>query len=171
MLFNPRWPVKHSGYCYERRQRVSQDLKCLTLRARRVEFPSMSKSPITRRRFLKSSSAVASRFLLPAWDFTETQVRATTKKRFSPNDKLNLGIIGAGGRGGENLKVVSTENIIALCHVDEVNAAASFKKFPDARRYQDFRVMLEKEKSLDPVVVSTPDHIHAIAAAKLARPA
>src|SRR5437773_776344 len=122
----------------------------------------MSKSSITRRRFLQSSTAVASGLLLPAWHLSE--IHAATNRRVSPNEKLNVGIIGAGGRGGDNLKGVSTENIVALCDVDEVNAAGAFKKFPDAKRYQDFRVMLEKEKNLDAVVVSTPDHIHAIAA-------
>ncbi len=79
----------------------------------------------------------------------------------SPNEKLNLGIIGSGGRGGENLNGVQSENIVALCDVDEVNAAGAFKKYPNAKRYQDFRVMLEKEKNLDAVVVSVPDHNHA----------
>src|SRR5881628_2657893 len=117
----------------------------------------MATSFLTRRRVLKSSIAISLGLLLPSWSRSAT-------RRISPNEKLNLGIIGAGGRGGENLKSVSTENIVALCDVDESNAANAFKKFPDAKRYQDFRVMLEKEKSLDAVVVSAPDHIHAIAA-------
>ena len=58
---------------------------------------------------------------------------------------------------------VATENIVALCDVDEERAAESFLAFPRARRYKDFRVMLEKEKGIDAVTVSTPDHTHAVA--------
>src|SRR5713101_7232938 len=104
--------------------------KCLTRDARRGEFLCMFKSPISRRRFIKSSTAVASGFLLPAWPLSEVQLHAATNRRVAPNEKLNVGIIGAGGRGGDNLNGVSTENIVALCDVDEVNAAGAFKKFP-----------------------------------------
>src|SRR5437867_13400359 len=114
----------------------------------------MATSFLTRRRFLKSSMAISSGLLLPSWSRSAT-------RRISPNEKLNLGIIGAGGRGGENLKGVSSENIVALCDVDEANAAGAFKKFPSAKGYKDFRVMLEKDKQLDAVVVSVPDHNHA----------
>src|SRR5689334_1066199 len=114
----------------------------------------------SRRRFLKSSFTASSALLLSRWSLN---LRAADAGN-SPNNKLNLGIIGSGGRGGDNLNDVSTENIVALCDVDEKNAAGAFRKFPQAKRYQDFRVMLDKEKALDAVVVSTPDHIHAIAA-------
>jgi predicted dehydrogenase len=77
---------------------------------------------------------------------------------------LNLGIIGAGGRGFENLKAVRSENIVALCDVDDANAAEAYKTFPNAKRYKDYREMLEKEKSIDAVTVSIPDHSHAMAA-------
>jgi predicted dehydrogenase len=82
----------------------------------------------------------------------------------SPNEKLNIAGIGVGGRGEGDVDGVSSENIVALCDVDESRAAGTFKKFPRAKRYQDFRVMLEKEKEVDAVVVGTPDHIHAPAA-------
>ena len=86
------------------------------------------------------------------------------RRRVSPNEKLDIGIIGAGGRGADNLSAVSSENIVALCDVSQSNAARAASNFPNAKIYQDFRVMLDKEKSLDAVVVSTPDHVHAIAA-------
>jgi len=89
---------------------------------------------------------------------------ADTLRRISPNEKLNLGIIGVGGRGADNINGVSSENIVALCDVAQNNLARASSNFPDAKTYQDFRVMLDKEKSLDAVVVSTPDHVHAIAA-------
>src|SRR5438128_2807851 len=80
----------------------------------------------------------------------------------SPNKKLNIAGIGIGGQGGSDLEEVSSENIVALCDVDENHAAHTFNKYPEAKRYKDFREMLDKEKSIDAVVVGTPDHNHAI---------
>jgi hypothetical protein len=84
-------------------------------------------------------------------------------------DKLNIGVIGTGGKGASDTDCCASENIIALCDVDERTAASRRKKYPHARFYRDFRKMLEQEKSLDAVVVSTPDHTHAIAAATAMR--
>src|SRR4051812_46691362 len=111
-------------------------------------------STITRRRFLGSAALAATALSVGC---SHTSVRPA-------NEKLNLGFIGAGGRANENIAALTSENIVALSDVDDNNAAASFKKFPDAKRYRDFRKMLEQEKSLDAVVVSTPDHLHAFAA-------
>jgi len=86
------------------------------------------------------------------------------QRQLSPNDKLNIAGIGVGGMGGGNLSRCESENIVALCDVDYAHAAKVFAKYPKARRYKDFRVMLEKEKDLDAVVVATPDHTHAVAA-------
>ncbi|MGH9162988.1 MAG: Gfo/Idh/MocA family protein [Vicinamibacteraceae bacterium] len=83
--------------------------------------------------------------------------------RVAPSDQLAIGIIGAGGRGADNLAGVATERIVALCDVDDRQAAKSLARYPDARRYRDFRRMLDAEKGLDAVVVSTPDHVHAAA--------
>ncbi len=80
-----------------------------------------------------------------------------------PSETLNLAAIGAGGRANDNLDELKSQRIVALCDVDARNAAGSFRKFPDARQYQDFRVMLDQEPGIDAVVVSTPDHIHAVA--------
>ncbi|MBN1359846.1 MAG: Gfo/Idh/MocA family oxidoreductase [Sedimentisphaerales bacterium] len=81
-----------------------------------------------------------------------------------PSEKLNIAGIGVGGQGATDLLAVSSENIVALCDVDRRQAAETFKKHPGARRYSDFRVMLEKEgKNIDAVVVATPDHTHAVA--------
>ena len=85
-------------------------------------------------------------------------------RSFSPDRRLNIGIVGAGGRGFSNLMGVQSENIVALCDVDDERAKIAYEKFPAARRYRDFRDMLAREKSLDAVVVSTPDHNHAIVA-------
>jgi predicted dehydrogenase len=84
--------------------------------------------------------------------------------RSDPDKKLNLAFIGPGGRGFSNLTALASENIVAFADVDDESARPAFEAYPKASRYRDFRVMLDKEKSLDGVVVSTPDHTHAIAA-------
>jgi len=81
-----------------------------------------------------------------------------------PSEKLNIAGIGVGGQGAHDIDQVSDENIVALCDVDRRQAAATFNKYPRAKRYRDFRRMLEKEKNIDAVVVATPDHTHAVAA-------
>ncbi len=82
----------------------------------------------------------------------------------APSDKLNIAGIGAGGQALWDLDQVSSENIVALCDVDWERGAEGFAKFPKARRYKDFRVMLDEEKSIDAVVIAVPDHVHAVAA-------
>ena len=77
------------------------------------------------------------------------------------NAKLNIGVVGVAGRGEGNLKGVSGENIMALCDVDSARLAGAAKQFPKAKKYRDFRQMLER-RDLDAVVCSTPDHTHAI---------
>jgi predicted dehydrogenase len=82
-----------------------------------------------------------------------------------PSEKLNIACIGVGGMGANDVRQVSTENIIALCDVDWKHAASTFELLPQAKKYRDFREMLEKEdKNIDAVTVSTPDHTHAVAA-------
>ncbi len=82
----------------------------------------------------------------------------------APSDKLNIAAIGAGGMGAGNTNNCAAENIVALCDVDYNRAAGQFKKYPKAKQYKDFRVMLEKQKDIDAVIVATPDHVHGIAA-------
>jgi predicted dehydrogenase len=84
----------------------------------------------------------------------------------SPNEKLNVACVGAGGRATGNIAgVAPTENIVAMADVDAKRAAVSFNRFEKATKYTDFRKMLDKEeKSIDAVIVSTPDHMHATAA-------
>lgn len=82
-----------------------------------------------------------------------------------PSEKLNLAFVGVGGRGGHNLDMLGGQNVIAVCDVDLARTDAALKKHPQAKRYQDFRTMLDAvEKSIDGVVVSTPDHTHAVVA-------
>lgn len=83
----------------------------------------------------------------------------------SPNEKLNIAAIGVGGQGGADLNNLASENIVALCDVDSQRAAATYKKFPDAKQFQDFRRMFDAmERQIDAVLVATPDHMHSIAA-------
>jgi len=79
------------------------------------------------------------------------------------NDKLNIAMIGSGGRGGANLKSVSSENIVALCDVNEQAVKAAADKYPEAARYTDFRKVFDKLAAFDAVVVSTCEHTHAFA--------
>ena len=79
-----------------------------------------------------------------------------------PSEKLNIAGVGVGGMGGHNLKNLSGENIVALCDVDREYAAKIFKAYPKAAQYTDYRVMLEKQKDIDAVMVATPDHTHAV---------
>src|SRR5437899_2537162 len=81
----------------------------------------------------------------------------------SPNQKLNIAGIGIAGQGGQDLNQFKNENIVALCDVDWAHAAGTFKQFPNAKKYKDFRKMLEEQKDIDAVVVATPDHVHAFA--------
>jgi len=80
-----------------------------------------------------------------------------------PSEKLNIAGIGIGGRGAGDLHECGSENIVALCDVDEAYAGKVFKKYPNARKWTDFRRMLDKQKDIDAVVVATPDHLHAVA--------
>jgi predicted dehydrogenase len=122
-----------------------------------VKLPLPSKS--TRRAFIRRSVTWTGGTLAASTLPAQSLVRKP-----SLNDKLNLAIVGSGGRGFENLLELQSENIVALCDVDDERAQPAFKKFPDAKRYRDFRRMLDRERSLDAVVVSTPDHTHATAA-------
>ena len=91
----------------------------------------------------------------------------------APSDTLNIGCVGVGGKGTSDIQAASTENIVALCDVDDAQMAGFMTnrgnkpehqpKYDKAAKYRDFRKMLEKEK-LDAVTVSTPDHTHAVIA-------
>jgi predicted dehydrogenase len=115
---------------------------------------------ISRRELLRQAGLAAG---LAALGGVWTEGKAKASR--SPNEKLNIACIGVGGMGWSDLNSVSSENIVALCDVDENNAANAFKKYPNIPHYKDYRVMLDKEaKRIDAVTVSTPDHHHAPAA-------
>jgi predicted dehydrogenase len=108
----------------------------------------------SRRSFLASSTAVGAFMVLPA--------HVLGRGADSPNEKLNIAGIGIGGQGASDLEELKSQNIVALCDVDWDYAAKTFKKYPQAKRYKDYREMLDNEKGIDAVVVATPDHNHAI---------
>ena len=117
--------------------------------------PAEPETPATGRRgFLKAAAAGALFQILPSRVFSQ-----------SPNGKLNIGFIGAGGRGEANIEACYEETVYALCDVDDRRCERMVGEFPAAKYYRDWRVMLEKEGGkLDAVVISTPDHSHAVAA-------
>jgi predicted dehydrogenase len=84
----------------------------------------------------------------------------------SPNEKLNLASIGAGGKARSDISAcAATENIVALCDVDETSAARIYDRFPNVPKFKDYRVMLDKQGAgIDAVIVTIPDHMHATAA-------
>jgi predicted dehydrogenase len=112
----------------------------------------------TRRDFLKDASVAAAAFTIVPRHVLGRGYRA-------PSDTLNVACIGVGGMGYNDVKGMSIENIACLCDVDERSAERAFREWPRAKRYKDFREMLEKERSsIDAVTVTTPDHVHAAAA-------
>jgi hypothetical protein len=83
----------------------------------------------------------------------------------SPNEKLNIAGIGAGGQAFSDLRQCETENIVALADVDWSRGEPGFERYDKAAKYKDFRQMLDKEgKSIDAVVIGIPDHMHTCAA-------
>jgi predicted dehydrogenase len=84
----------------------------------------------------------------------------------SPNEKLNIASIGAGGKAASDIRACAqTENIVALCDVDDKRAERIYQAYPNVPKYKDFRVMLDKQRDgIDAVIVTIPDHMHAAAA-------
>ncbi len=128
----------------------------------------MRKIPTTklnRRRFLQTTGAGVALFnILPGSLLPGAET--------SPNAKLNLAGIGIGSRGGADVDELKGlgHNIVALCDVDENYAAKEFAKTPDAKRFVDYRVMLDKMgKEIDGVIIGTPDHTHALIAMEAMR--
>src|SRR5438876_2660975 len=117
----------------------------------------MGKKRITRRRFVGDAAAAAA--------FTTVPRHVLGRGLVAPSDKLSLAAIGCGGKGRSDIEgVAATENIYALCDVDSSMALDAFQTYPKAKRFKDYREMLDKEaKNIDAVTVSTPDHSHAAA--------
>jgi hypothetical protein len=111
----------------------------------------------TRRHFIKTTAiaAGAATFGVPA-----------LLRGQNLNSKVNIATIGAAGKGQSDTDLCASENIVALCDADKNHCAAQIKKYPQAKFYHDFRKMFDDMgKSIDAVIVATPDHFHAVAAA------
>tara|TARA_Y200000002_G_scaffold99650_1_gene80830 strand:- start:3285 stop:4733 length:1449 start_codon:yes stop_codon:yes gene_type:complete len=115
----------------------------------------------SRRSFIKTGIAASSIMIVP-------RNVLGGKGYISPSDQLNIAAIGSGGKGASdisNASVRGRERVVALCDVDFSGSASStVKKFPKAKLYDDYRRMLDKQKNIDAVTISTPDHVHAPAA-------
>ena len=117
-------------------------------------------SSVSRRGFLGRSGAIATSLIMaPA---------AGYRRVLGANDRLDIGAIGVGGRGAGDLDAVSSENIVALCDVDTTVLDGAGSRFANAKKYFDYRELLEQTK-LDAVVIGTPDHHHAPATVRALR--
>jgi predicted dehydrogenase len=116
----------------------------------------MEQKKITRRYFFMGTAA------LVAAGCTTTSKRPRPR-RISANEKINFAGVGCGGKGQSDIQAMAQDNnIVALCDVDDTRGAETFGRFPNAKRYRDYREMLEKEfNNIDAMNVSTPDHMHA----------
>lgn len=110
---------------------------------------------LTRRRFLQQSALAAAGLGVATRSFARAS-------KSSPNNKLNIGLIGVAHQARYDLDNVASQNIVALCDVDDNYLAEIAVKFPGAKTYNDFRRLLD-QKHIDAVVIATPDHTHAIA--------
>jgi predicted dehydrogenase len=122
-------------------------------------------SRLSRRRFLSTSAAAAGALSLGAYVNP-----AAAQGSKSPNERLRIVGIGTTGRAGANLNELSSQEIVALADVDDSKMAQAAMRYSEARKYRDYRIMLEKEAgNIDAVMVGTADHSHAPAAAMAMR--
>ena len=121
----------------------------------------MSNDGVSRRHFFFGSLLAGA---VPAAGFgSSPSLKAMGYK--SPNEKLNIASIGAGGKAASDITGCETENIVALCDPDSKRAERMFKKYEKLPKYTDFRKMLDKEdKNIDAVIVAIPDFMHGTAA-------
>lgn len=109
-----------------------------------------------RRQFLKQSALGSSALALGVWS------SRSVAEAVGPNDKLNIGCVGVANRAAANVGGVSSQNIVAICDIDDNYLSKAAGSFPKAQKYNDFRKLLE-QKNIDAIVVSTTDHVHAVA--------
>ncbi len=112
----------------------------------------------SRRNFIKTSTLAGAGVWVAA--------QPTFAQSKSANEKLNVACIGVGGMGSGDCRDMASHgcNIVAVCDVNDESAKGTYEKFPDAKRFHDFREMFDKmAKDIDAVTVSTPDHTHAVA--------
>jgi len=118
----------------------------------------LAPNSISRRSFLTGTAVLATAAAVP-----KLEAEAAGRKVIRPADRINLAVVGAGGRGADNIgDFKGLVNIVALSDVDDERAADTYRQYPDAKRYSDWRKMFDKEKGFDAVLVAIPDHNHAI---------
>ncbi len=106
----------------------------------------------SRRRFLNTTGTTGVAF---------TILQAGSARTYAANEKLNIASVGAGGQAAGDIRNLSSQDIIGLADVDWARAAGSFKKFPKAKQFKDYRKMFDQlGKEIDAVIVATPDHHH-----------
>jgi predicted dehydrogenase len=110
---------------------------------------------MNRRQFLSSALAAGAALGSGLW------ARPARAQAPGPNDKLNVACIGVQNRAAANVAGVASENVVALCDIDENYLGQAAQQYPGAATYYDFRRLLDDADSIDAVVVSTPDHVHA----------
>jgi len=131
--------------------------------------PSPAESTWSRRKFLGAASTAAAGIMV-----VPRHVVGATQRRKAPSDTLNIACVGVGGMGFSDTRGVRSENIVALCDVDDEMVARLLRSedlepkekamYEKAAKYRDFRRMLEKEKGIDALTVTVPDHNHAVIA-------
>ncbi len=110
----------------------------------------------TRREFVRKSTAALGAF-------TIVPRKVLGRGHTPPSDVVNLACVGVGGMGRNDVRGLAQAGatIVAQCDVDDDAAAESFRAYPQARKYKDWREMLERERTADAIMISTPDHTHA----------
>jgi predicted dehydrogenase len=116
---------------------------------------------IDRRTFLKTTAAAAAISIVPRHVLGQGQT--------PPSEKVNIAGIGIGGQGHHDIDQMRQQNIVALCDVDTAHAGGTFKAYPQAKVFTDYRKMLDEMKEIEAVVVATPDHLHAFASTEAIR--
>ncbi len=113
----------------------------------------MNLPPLSRRSFLKSATLASAAISFPNL--------MRSQQGGSPNQKLNIALVGVGGRGRAAITGLKDENFVAFADVDEVRAAETFTEYPGVPRFSDYRRMFDQlGNQIDAVTVSTPDHMH-----------
>src|SRR5213592_2400002 len=122
----------------------------------------MTSATISRRRFLRSSAAIAAGSALPAWFIEQSRSYAATAKPLSPNDRPNIALIGCGGQGRYDTTLAAKfATVTAVCDVDSKHAEEASKQFDGAKVYKDFRRLLERD-DIHAIINGTPDHWHTL---------
>ncbi len=121
----------------------------------------MKKTVLSRRSFITRSALATGAIAFPF---------VSVRNVLGANERLNIAGIGVGGKGSKDVSSCESQNVVALVDVDQVRATDLFNKFPNAKRFKDYRVMFdEMSDKIDAVTVSTPDHMHFLPAMRAVR--